>query len=275
MNVASINGEQLEYSIHGSDDGEPILFIHGGMFADMFLPLMSQPVLSEKYRLINYHRRGYMGSSHNVSDVSIKQQADDSKELLRTLNIDRAHIIGYSNAGLIALQFAHDAPEMVHTLSLLEPALIGHVPSGPQFANRLQNTIGLLQNGKKAEALDSFLQIVFEDSSQYRGIIDKQLSAGSFDAAVRNLETIFRIEAPALQSWTFTPEEAKKINQPILYLGGEDSAQYFQEARELVTTWFPHLETEMLPNTTHMLHIINPNLVAVKLGDFFGKHPFS
>jgi hypothetical protein len=38
MNVASINGEQLEYSIHGSDDGEPILFIHGGMFADMFLP---------------------------------------------------------------------------------------------------------------------------------------------------------------------------------------------------------------------------------------------
>ncbi|HEU5120395.1 MAG TPA: alpha/beta hydrolase [Candidatus Nitrosocosmicus sp.] len=234
---------------------------------------MSQPVLSEKYRLINYHRRGYMGSSHNVSDVSIKQQADDSKELLRTLNIDRAHVIGYSNAGLIALQFAHDAPEMVHTLSLLEPALIGHVPSGPQFANRLQNTIGLLQNGKKAEALDSFLQIVFEDSSQYRGIIDKQLSAGSFDAAVRNLETIFRIEAPALQSWNFTIDDAKSIHQPKLYIGGENSALYFQETRELLSTWFSQLETVMLPNTTHMLHMINPNLVAKNLSNFLGRNP--
>lgn len=274
MNVASINGEQLEYSIHGTAEGEPVLFIHGGMFADMFLPLMSQPVLSDKYRLINYHRRGYMGSSHNVPEVSIKQQADDSKELLRTLNIDRAHIIGYSNAGLIALQFAHDAPEMVHTLSLLEPALIGHVSSGPQFYNRLQNTIGLLQNGKKAESLDSFLQIVFEGTPQYREIIDRQLPPGAFDGATNNLETIFSIEAPALQSWTFTPEDAKKISQPILYLGGKDSAQYFQEARELVSRWFPHLETEILSNTTHMLHIMNPNLVAKKLSDFFGRHPF-
>lgn len=274
MYTASINGEQLEYSIQGNDKGEPVLLIHGGMFADMFVPLMSQHVLSDKFRLITYHRRGYAGSNHNEYDVSIKQQADDSKEILRNLNIDRAHIVGYSNSGLIALQFAHDVPEMIQSLSLLEPAFLGHISSGSQFASRLQNTIKLLHNGKNAEALDSFLQIVFEGSPNYREIIDRQLPPGSFDSAVRNLDTIFRIEVPALQSWSFTLDDAKDIRQPTLYIGGEKSAIYFQEGLDLISTWFPHLETIMLPETTHMLHIMNPNQVAVKLSEFFERYPF-
>jgi pimeloyl-ACP methyl ester carboxylesterase len=84
MQEASINGENLEYSVQGSDDEEAVVLIHGGMFADMYIPLMSESVLTNSYRLINYHRRGYAGSTHNKLDnVSIQQQAADCKELMR------------------------------------------------------------------------------------------------------------------------------------------------------------------------------------------------
>ncbi|MGA7370987.1 MAG: alpha/beta hydrolase [Nitrososphaeraceae archaeon] len=253
-----INGEDLEYSIQGSSEGEPVMLIHGGMFADMFVPLMSQPILSDNYRLVTYHRRGYPGSSHNTLDnVSIQQQAADCRELMQILNVDRAHIVGHSNAGLIALQLAIDTSNIVHSLSLLEPALIGFVPSGSQFAYQLETVKRLLQEGNKPEAIDTFLRTVFEGSPQYHEIIERQLPWGAFESAVSNLDTIFRLEAPAFQTWTFTVDDAKRIRQPILYVGGEDSAEYFQEVRALLSSWFPHMKEIIIPKTTHMLHMMN------------------
>jgi hypothetical protein len=55
MQKALINGENLEYSVQGSDEGEAVDLIHGGMFADMYIRLMSESVLANRYRLINYH----------------------------------------------------------------------------------------------------------------------------------------------------------------------------------------------------------------------------
>jgi pimeloyl-ACP methyl ester carboxylesterase len=161
---------------------------------------------------------------------------------------------------------------MVHTLALLEPALVGFVPSGLEFGNQMQLVASLLQEGKKPEALDTFLHTVFEGSPNYREIIEKQLPSGAYDIAVRDLDIMFRLEAPALQTWDFTTDDAKHITQPVLYVGGENSALYFQEIHKLVLTWFPQADTKMLPNMSHMLHVKNPKLIADVLRDFFAQH---
>lgn len=184
MQQAMINGENLEYYIQGTPEGETVVLIHGGIFADMYVPLMSEPVLANSYRLINYHRRGYAGSTHNVLDnVSIQQQAADCKELMRTLDIKRVHIVGHSNAGLIALQLTKDASDMVHLLSLLEPALVGFIPSSSEFGRQMQVVASLLQEGNKSGALEAFLRTVFEGNPQYHDIIKKQLPTGAIELA--------------------------------------------------------------------------------------------
>jgi pimeloyl-ACP methyl ester carboxylesterase len=48
------------------------------------------------------------------------------------VGIRRAHVVGHSSSGNIALQLALDSPEVVHSIALLEPALFG-VPSAPQL----------------------------------------------------------------------------------------------------------------------------------------------
>ena len=71
MDTAFIDDIAIEYEVSGT--GEPVVFIHGALIADSFRPLLTEPVLAHRYRLIAYHRRGYMGSSRITVPVSIAQ----------------------------------------------------------------------------------------------------------------------------------------------------------------------------------------------------------
>ena len=127
MERARVNGAELEYEIAG--EGEPVLLIHGSHIGGSFIPLMAQTALTGEYKLIRYHRRGFLGSSPAEEPMSIKDQAADARALLKYLNMRPAHMVAHSYGGPIALQLAHDAPEYVHSLALLEPAVLS-VPRG-------------------------------------------------------------------------------------------------------------------------------------------------
>jgi pimeloyl-ACP methyl ester carboxylesterase len=96
---------------------------HGSHIADAFAPLLLEPVLTERYQLALYHRRGFAGSTHPNGPLSIAQQAADCRAFMGQVGLQCAHIVGHSYGGAIALQLALDAPESVHSLALLEPAL--------------------------------------------------------------------------------------------------------------------------------------------------------
>jgi len=57
MERAVVDGVALAYEIVGQ--GEPVMFIHGGFVADALRPLLAEPTLAGRYRLLRYHRRGY------------------------------------------------------------------------------------------------------------------------------------------------------------------------------------------------------------------------
>jgi pimeloyl-ACP methyl ester carboxylesterase len=120
MDRAALDGVELEYEVRGA--GEPVVLIHAGCCADFFKPLMEEPALADRFRLVRYHRTGYAGSTRVMGSVSIAQQAAHCHSLLRHLGIERAHIVGHSSSAMMALQLALDAPEVVHTLALLDAA---------------------------------------------------------------------------------------------------------------------------------------------------------
>lgn len=274
MEKVKINEYDLEYSLNGTNKEDWVVLIHGSVFADMFLPMISQPSLS-KYSILHYHRGGYGSSTYNkMSPPSIKEQASDCLRLMDVLDIDRTHMVSHSYGGLIALQAAVDFPKKIQTLTLMEPPLAAFVPTGQDFGNKLLRSFGLYQQGKKFETLDSFLKTVFEGSDNYRKIIDENLGNKIFDTAISILDTMFQVEFPALQSWKFDPNDAKSLSMPVLSVNGTDSPIFFKEVHSLLQSWFPHLETLTLPNTSHMLHIQYPELVAQGLNSFFARHQY-
>ena len=144
MQRVRVNGTELEVAVHGT--GEPVVLIHGALIAEAYAPLCAESALAERYQLVRYHRRGFAGSAPVPAPFSIAQQAADCLALLRYLDIERAHVVGHSSGGTIALQLALDAPEAVHSLVLLEAALLD-VPSGALIPNAVGPAIELYQAG--------------------------------------------------------------------------------------------------------------------------------
>lgn len=272
MDRATLDGIELEYEVRGS--GEPVALIHPGHYADWFMPLMAEPVLADRYRLLTYHRVGCAGSSPVHGAVSLAQQAAHCRALLRHLGIERAHVVGHSSSANIALQLALDAPDLVHSLGVLEPALVS-VPSAHAGRGFVEAAIQLHRNGDNAGALDTFLRGVCGPG--YREVLDRALP-GAFDQHVADADTFFDVELPAMREWSFTQETARRIVQPALAVVGARSLELspiWGERQELLLSWLPNAEPFVLPDATHLLQVQNPRGMAEGLAAFFGRHPMS
>ena len=141
MERARVNGVELEYEVRGS--GEPVVLLHGGLLADENTPLAKEPALTDRYQVINYHRRGFAGSTRVPdSKASIDDQVADCKALLDHLGVEKTHVCGHSLGGVIGIQLALSHPDTVQDLALMEPAIMGAVA-------KAEATIGaLLVNGR-------------------------------------------------------------------------------------------------------------------------------
>jgi pimeloyl-ACP methyl ester carboxylesterase len=272
MERVTLDGREFELEVRGA--GEPVVLVHGSHIADAFAPLLAEPALLERYRLISYHRRGFAGSPRPAGPLSIAQQTADCRALMRSLGVERAHLVGHSYGGVIALQLALAAAEAVHSLALLEPALL-IVPSSQQLMERLEPVAQMYEAGDKAGAVDAFLKAVC--GAGYRAALDRAVPGG-FAQAATDADTFFRIEMPALQEWSFTREAAGRITQPVLAVLGADSDAVWPgwgEGHRLLLEWLPQAEALLVPGATHALQMQNPRGVAEGLAAFFARHPLS
>jgi pimeloyl-ACP methyl ester carboxylesterase len=90
--VNSGENTTIEYETCGA--GEPIILIHGSVIPDSFMPLVKEHALTSRYRLVRYHHRGYMGTTHSAPPVRIIDQAHDCLGLMHQFRISGAHIVG-------------------------------------------------------------------------------------------------------------------------------------------------------------------------------------
>jgi 3-oxoadipate enol-lactonase len=246
------------------------VFVHAGVFADWFEPLLREPALG-RYRLVTYHRVGYAGSTHVAGPVTVAQQVAHLRSLMKKLDIERAHLVGHSSGGNIALQLALDAPEAVQSLALLEMAL--SVPPGSPGRTGIPKAIELYQGGDKAAAVDTFMRAVA--GPDYRVSADRVLP-GAFDQAVKDAETFFAQELPALREWRFGAAEGARIKQPVLLVMGGRSHEVspvWQQRQDLLSAWLGNAEPFVLDGATHMPHLQNPRGMAERLAAFVANHP--
>jgi 3-oxoadipate enol-lactonase len=244
------------------------VLIHGSIIGDAFAPLLKESALTSHFRVTNYHRRGFNGSSRHDGPCSISQQAADALAVIQHVAGGRAHVAGHSYGAATALQLALDHPDAVHSLALLEPPLA--VPSAEAFFANLPPIAGLYESGDKAGAVGAFSVLVMGE--ECRPALDQNLATGWFEQAVSDSDTFFQVEVPALGDWTFGADEAGRITQPVLSVVGSDSAQFFREGHDLLQQLFPQAETFELPGATHALQMQNPRPLSEALAGFLTRH---
>jgi pimeloyl-ACP methyl ester carboxylesterase len=274
MSRAVLDGVELEYEIRGV--GTPVVLVHAGVFAAWYQPLLNELTMNGGYRVLTYNRVGYAGSSRLPGSVSLGQQAAHLASLMRHLGIQRAHLVGHSSGANIILQLALDAPQMVGSLAVLEPALpVEETGSARLLSTRafMAPVVERYRAGDKAGAVDGFMRGV--TGPDYRITLDRVLP-GAFDEAVASADTFFGQELPAVAQWSFRRDDARRITQPVLAVIGEKSKEQspIWEARQnMLVTWLPNAEGFVLPGATHLLYLENPRAMAERLAGFFARHP--
>jgi len=104
------------------DDDVPLLMLHSiGTCLRVFDPQVA--ALARTRRIIRMDLRGHGLSGVTEGDYSMALHAADAFKLLDALGVQRAHVLGMSIGGRIALQMAAMAPARVASLILFDTAL--------------------------------------------------------------------------------------------------------------------------------------------------------
>ncbi len=271
MDIATVNGVELEYEVVGS--GEPVLLI-SPILPDGFLPLVTEPALADRYQLIRYHKRGWVGSTHTAGPVTVADHVADATARLDHLGVLSAHVAGHSSGAAIAAQLALDHPSTVRTLALLELSLLS-VPSGEAFFAQAGPAFEAYGAGDHEGAIARFLSVVSGlDSATCRTVLE-DLLPGAFAQSVKDADTLFGVELPGLAEWGFGAEQAAAIACPVLSVLGSGTQPLWVEVAAFLRSSLPHVEECTIDGVGHLLHIERPEPVARAIATFLGRHPIT
>lgn len=106
-------------------EGHPLLLIHAGiadsrMWDDQF------PIFMQHYRTIRYDLRGYGQTVWKAGPYAVYE---DPAALFKALGVQKAHVVGISFGGRVALDLTLAHPELVASLVLVAPAVGGEEPT--------------------------------------------------------------------------------------------------------------------------------------------------
>lgn len=108
--------------VRDRDHAEPVVFVHGNVSSSPFF-FPSMQALPRRFRPIALDLRGFGGSETAAVDATrgLRDFSDDVLAALDALGIDRAHLVGWSMGGGVAMQATMDAPDRVASLALISP----------------------------------------------------------------------------------------------------------------------------------------------------------
>ncbi len=127
MPKVKVNDITMNYEIHG--EGFPAVIINGlgGTIENYIIEPRLLNAVSANHKTLIFDNRGAGGTDISDRQYSMELLAQDTVGLMDSLGIEKAHIIGGSMGGMIALHVAIDYPERVGKLVIMTA-----FPGGPR-----------------------------------------------------------------------------------------------------------------------------------------------
>ncbi|MBB2911987.1 pyruvate dehydrogenase E2 component (dihydrolipoamide acetyltransferase) [Streptosporangium becharense] len=159
--TVEVGGRAIRYARWG-ESGDPVVLVHG-FGGDLGNWLFTAPALAERHRVYALDLPGHGGSAKNVEPGDLASLAQTLLGFLAVNGIDRAHLVGHSMGGLVAMAAALRDPRRVASLALIGSAGFGTEMDGAYID-------GFVGAGSRRE-LKPVLQRLFAD----QGLVTRQL----------------------------------------------------------------------------------------------------
>lgn len=252
MNELTIDGATISWTDTGS--GEPTLLIHAGVFGAWFDPLA--PLLPG--RTIHLRRVGYTDGPPPDRPIEITEHAAHAATLLNTLAAGPATVVAHSSGTLIALELAHQRPDLVARLVLGEPPLIdplldpADVPAiGAVLGPAIGTAMAATAAGDTAAAFTAFMTVI--GGPRHRAVLTDVLGPAGLARAERESAFFFTNEIPAVNRWTPTT-----TNTPTLLVQGGASPAATHRLVARLAAQLPDAEVTTIDGADHLLPLTHP-----------------
>lgn len=228
-----------------SGAGEPVLLLHGG-----FCSLENMREIGEelegRYRILAFERSGHGRTADLDGEYSYDRMRDETVAYLHAIGVDAAHVVGFSDGGIVAMLLARDHPERLLSLVPISANMNLDDPFVPDDYPHPTLT---------AEAL----AVVRADAERLSP--DGPAHA---DVVVAKLGRLWEREPD------IAPASLAALDVPVLVIRGEHDV-ISREHSELVAATLGAALVEV-EGTTHMLVSEKPREVADRIAEFLSSN---
>lgn len=240
MPYIEINSANIYYNVYGDDQPNriPILLIHGSTIDSHTDCDSVIPKLAIHYKVLAPDCRGHGRSNNPNMSYSFQELADDAAAFVRAMGYERAHIIGHSNGGNVALVALMEHPEIVQTCIL-------------QAANAYV-TRYLIEREPKVFDPD---RVARESPDWMNEMIALHLGAAAGSPRHYWRELLWLTMKEIISEPNYSPAELARVERPTLVImGAEDTVNAPDEHAQYIANNIPTAELWIPERTGHNVH---------------------
>lgn len=247
-----VNGVDLSYIEQGV--GAPVVFVHGA-FSDYRYWEPQRQAIAKQHRFIAYTYR-YHGTTpwpDEGQQYASATHAADLAAFIREVNSGPVHLVGFSLGGLLATLVVSDHPDLVRSLTLIDPAiaaLLGDIPEAAPLVEDRGTAFGRIGAAAKAGDAAQATNLLFDwVNNQGAGALDEQ------PEALRQMVLDNQRTVPVLLSAAPAPAVScatlGNVKIPTIVVGGEQTRRYYSLINEVVVRCIPGSRSVLIPEATH------------------------
>jgi 3-oxoadipate enol-lactonase len=241
--------------------GETLVLIHGaGGKKDGW---SKQFELADQYDLIIPDLRGH-GANRITKGISIQNYARDILLLLDELNIEKAHLCGFSMGGTVVQEIYRQAPERCHSLLLVSTFHYYFIINkAGSFINFLWQARSSLISHEQQQNITARVGLYSCSKENKEALFDRELGP--------NRETFHQVVKACMK--IDNRELLPKIKAPTLVVGCQYDVLLPLWIQIQMHKLIPNSELVIFKNSGHIAKLEYPQEFNQTLRHFLHKHP--
>lgn len=243
--------------------GPPVLLIHGTA-PSLWGGLVA--ALSADHRVLRYDRRSFGGTGAEPPG-RLTAHAGDAAALLRAHAKAPAVVVGWSIGGVIALELAACAPELVAGVVALDPPLHIKRHPRPAMVSAIARARILAAAGRDASGARAFLRWAL--SRRSGGSDLDRLPMEWRERVARDARAVVG-ELGAGTGEHLDADALRAVVAPALVLAAQDGSPVFEAAAQRAAAALPRAELRPVPASGHAIQVDAPSTVAAAVRELSG-----